>query len=252
MEAPGKGLRSGNRLAALGQSGACRGWSCRTSRISRRRSLRSFHSDTGQFCWGRAPLAYLIRPSHHCDPARRLLDGACQNFRRRAATSPVSPYLSGPSMGFLTRLGLCALLPVVAGPSLAVLGQILQDELSSNYGITFPWYAAVIIGIPRLGLGRVHRVHRSRSNGLWRVGLAEFLIVLALGLTGLMDPGPGGFGFYHLHHVLQSRRPGDDLRLLHRGGSDGQGLDWMGSCGTAGEETEIPGATCRAQSWPRS
>src|SRR5499427_11140077 len=54
----------------------------------------------------------------------------------------------GPSMGFLTAWVFVLYSPVVAGPSLAVLGQILQDELAANYGITFHWWYAVVIGIP--------------------------------------------------------------------------------------------------------
>ncbi len=84
--------------------------------------------------------------------------------------------------------------PVVAGPSLAVLGQILQDELAANYGITFPWWAAVVIGIPLVAWAGYTGISFS-IKWIVAVGLAEFLIVLALGVTGLIDPGPGGFTF---------------------------------------------------------
>src|SRR6476646_3973304 len=55
----------------------------------------------------------------------------------------------GPVMGFLTAWVFVLYSPIAAGPSLAVLGQILQDELATNYGITwFHWWYAPAIGIP--------------------------------------------------------------------------------------------------------
>jgi amino acid transporter len=99
----------------------------------------------------------------------------------------------GPVMGFLTGWVFVLYSPVVAGPSLAVLGQILQDELSTNYGVTwFHWWYAVVIGIPLVAWAGYSGVSFS-IKWIVVVGAAEFLIVLALGLTGLANPGPGGF-----------------------------------------------------------
>jgi amino acid transporter len=75
-----------------------------------------------------------------------------------------------------------------------VLGQILQDELKSNYGITFPWWAAVVIGIPLVTWAGYTGISFS-IKWIVAVGLVEFLIVLGLGVTGLINPGPGGFTF---------------------------------------------------------
>ena len=99
----------------------------------------------------------------------------------------------GPIMGFLTGWVFVLYSPVVAGPSLAVLGQILQDELSQNYGVTwFHWWYAVVIGIPLVTWAGFSGVSFS-IKWIVAVGLAEFLIVLMLGLSGLASPGPGGF-----------------------------------------------------------
>ena len=101
----------------------------------------------------------------------------------------------GPVMGFLTAWVFVLYSPIAAGPSLAVLGQILQDELSANYGITwFHWYYAPIIGIPLAAWAGYTGVSFS-MKWIVTVGAAEFLIVLLLGLTGLVNPGPGGFSF---------------------------------------------------------
>jgi amino acid transporter len=101
----------------------------------------------------------------------------------------------GPTMGFLTAWVFVLYSPIASGPSLAVLGQILQDELSQNYGITwFHWYYAPIIGIPLAAWLGYTGVSFS-IRWIVIVGAAEFLIVLLLGLTGLANPGPGGFSF---------------------------------------------------------
>jgi amino acid transporter len=101
----------------------------------------------------------------------------------------------GPWLGFLTGWVFVLYSPVVAGPSLAVLGQILQDELSQNYNVTwFHWWYAVVIGIPLVAWAGYTGVSFS-IKWIVAVGAAEFLIVLALGLTGLANPGPGGFSF---------------------------------------------------------
>jgi amino acid transporter len=101
----------------------------------------------------------------------------------------------GPVMGFLTAWVFVLYSPIAAGPSLAVLGQILQDELSANYGITwFHWWIAPVIGIPLAAWAGYTGVSFS-MKWIVTVGAAEFLIVLLLGLTGLVNPGPGGFSF---------------------------------------------------------
>jgi len=101
----------------------------------------------------------------------------------------------GPRLGFLTGWVFVLYSPVVTGPMLAVLGQILQDELAANYGITwFHWWFAPVIGIPLAAWAGYKGVSFS-IKWIVVVGAAEFLIVLALALTGLANPGPGGFSF---------------------------------------------------------
>ena len=96
----------------------------------------------------------------------------------------------GPVMGFLTAWVFVLYSPIAAGPSLAVLGQILQDELATNYGITFHWWIAPLIGIPLAAWAGFTGMSFS-IKWIVAVGAAEFLIVLLLGLSGLGEPGPG-------------------------------------------------------------
>jgi len=140
---------------------------------------------------GQAPLAYLVGLIIVIPLGVCLMELA----RKFPSAGGYFTYVSrtlGPSMGFLTAWVFVLYSPVVAGPSLAVLGQILQDELLKNYQITFPWWAAVVIGVPLVTWAGYTGISFS-IKWIVAVGLAEFLIVLALGLTGLADPGPGGF-----------------------------------------------------------
>ena len=83
-----------------------------------------------------------------CTPTPRMTSSVPASIRETGGAATFVRFAYNDFAGFLTGWVFVLYSPVVAGPSLAVLGQILQDELQSNYGITFPWYAAVIIGIP--------------------------------------------------------------------------------------------------------
>jgi len=136
---------------------------------------------------GQAPLAYLVGLIIVIPLGVCLMELA----RKFPSAGGYFTYVSrtlGPSMGFLTGWVFVLYSPVVAGPSLAVLGQILQDQIG------FPWWATVIIGIPLVTWAGYTGISFS-IKFIVAVGIAEFLIVLALGLTGLADPGPGGFTF---------------------------------------------------------
>src|SRR5580693_2875459 len=98
----------------------------------------------------------------------------------------------GPRAGFLTGWAYTLYSPIIAGPILAFFGSILQGELQANYGITFPWWAFALIAIPVIAVLGFYGIKLSVRTIVVLGGL-EFLIVLALGLSGLISPGPGGF-----------------------------------------------------------
>jgi amino acid transporter len=99
----------------------------------------------------------------------------------------------GPRWGFLTGWMFLFYSPIVAGPLFAYFGFILEGELQANYGWTwFHWWMLVIVGIPLIALVGYLGIALS-VRAIVIVGAMEFLIVLALGLWGLFDPGPGGF-----------------------------------------------------------
>jgi amino acid transporter len=98
----------------------------------------------------------------------------------------------GPRAGFLTGWAYTLYSPIIAGPILAFFGYILQGELQANYGITFPWWVFSLIAIPVIAVLGFYGIKLS-VRAIVVLGGLEFLIVLALGLSGLISPGPGGF-----------------------------------------------------------
>jgi amino acid transporter len=141
-----------------------------------------------------APLAYLL------GFFIVLALGAClvQLAKRFPSAGGYYTYVSrtvGPRLGFLTSWMFVFYSPIVAGPSLAFLGAILQGEFQSNYGWTwFHWWIAVVIGLPLIAAAGYLGISFSIES-IVVVGAAEFLIVLGLGISGLVDPGVGGFTF---------------------------------------------------------
>jgi len=143
---------------------------------------------------GLAPLAYLIGLLIVIPLGVCLMELA-KKFPSAGGYFTYVSHTLGPVMGFLTAWVFILYSPIASGPSLAVLGQILQDELSTNYGVTwFHWWYAPVIGIPLAAWAGYTGVSFS-IKWIVTVGAAEFLIVLFLGLSGLASPGPGGFSF---------------------------------------------------------
>ena len=68
----------------------------------------------------------------------------------------------------------------------------------------------MVIGIPLVAWAGYSGVSFS-IKWIVAVGAAEFLIVLALGLTGLAEPGPGRLLLRAVHPRLQPRRNRDDF-----------------------------------------
>jgi len=146
------------------------------------------------FSGGHAPLAYLI------GFIIVLALGMClvQLAKKFPSAGGYYTYVSrtvDPHLGFLTGWMFVLYSPIVAGPAFAFLGLILEGEFQSNYGWTwFHWWMLVIVGLPLIALIGYLGIALSIET-IVVVGAMEFLIVLALGLWGLFDPGPGGFTF---------------------------------------------------------
>src|SRR5215475_2958802 len=99
----------------------------------------------------------------------------------------------GPRAGFLTGWMFVLYSPIVAGPLLAFLGFVVQGEVQTNYGWSwFQWWEVVVVGLPLLAWSGYAGMSIS-IRAIVVIGTAEFLIVLLLGISGLLSPGPGGF-----------------------------------------------------------
>jgi amino acid transporter len=99
-----------------------------------------------------------------------------------------------PRAGFLTAWTFTFYSPLVTGPVCAYFGVILENSLQENYGFHFPWWAFAAIAIPAIAVLSYFGIKLS-IRAIVILGSLEFLIVLALALSGLADPGPGGFTF---------------------------------------------------------
>lgn len=141
---------------------------------------------------GQAPLAYVI------GLVIVLCLGLClvQLAKKFPSAGGYFTYVSatlGPRFGFLTGWLFVLYSPIVAGPLLAALGQVIEGELHTAYGITwFHWWMLVLVGLPLVAQAGYAGMSVSIRT-IVIVGLAEFLIVLALGISGLVDPAPTGF-----------------------------------------------------------
>ena len=99
-----------------------------------------------------------------------------------------------PWAGWLSTWAFTFYVPLVGGPVTAYFGFILHGVLKDRYGWNVPWWIAPIVMLPLIS-AIAYRGIKVSQEVLVFFGVVEFLIVLALGINGLVDPGPGGFSF---------------------------------------------------------
>ena len=82
---------------------------------------------------------------------------------------------------------------MVGGPITAFFGHILEGEFKGNYGWTwFHWWYAPIVMLPVISYLAYRGVEIS-TRVIVILGALEMIIVLALAVWGIFDPGKGGF-----------------------------------------------------------
>lgn len=97
----------------------------------------------------------------------------------------------GPSFGFLVGWLYSWFVAIIPGGLAAYTGFVLQTELQQHYGFNLPWQI-VAFGI-LLVVGFVgYRGIKVSGKMLTVLSIIEMLIVLALAISGLVHPGPGG------------------------------------------------------------
>jgi amino acid transporter len=97
----------------------------------------------------------------------------------------------GPRTGFLVGWLYGVSVSLVPAALAAFTGAVLHDELSAEFGIGLPWwvYAAAILA---LCFTVAFRGIVISARFMIFMGLFEIAVGLALALTGVFDPGPGG------------------------------------------------------------
>lgn len=101
-----------------------------------------------------------------------------------------------PRAGFLTSWMYILYSPLCGGAIYGFFGFILEGELKSNWNIDAPWLwpICVLVGAPLVAFVQ-HRGIKLSTEFMLITGGIELLVVLALALSGLVSPGPGGFSF---------------------------------------------------------
>lgn len=97
-----------------------------------------------------------------------------------------------PRVGFLSAWTFIFYSPIVTGPLCAFFGFIMENQLKEAYGFTLHWWIFPLVAIPVVTLLMLRGIVIS-IRVIVVLGVIEMLIVLALSLSGLFDPGPGGF-----------------------------------------------------------
>ena len=100
----------------------------------------------------------------------------------------------GARTGFLTSWMFVLYSPMAGGPVCGFFGFIVAGELKASYGWDLPWLwaASVIVGGLAVATFQYIGIELS-ARTLLITGGAEIVIVLALAITGFLNPGPGGF-----------------------------------------------------------
>jgi amino acid transporter len=104
-----------------------------------------------------------------------------------------------PRAGFLAGWIFSIWLPPVGVLTFSFFSRtVLEPALKSEYGITVPWWTVTIVGIALVAWATYAGIAISEKL-LIITGAIEIVIMLALAITGLINPGPGGFSFAPLN-----------------------------------------------------
>jgi amino acid transporter len=104
-----------------------------------------------------------------------------------------------PRAGFFAGVLFSVWLPPVGALTLSFLAKtVLEPSIKAEYGVTIPWWIWVIAGLALVIFFAYQGIVLS-EKGLIITGTIEIVIMVALALSGLASPGPGGFSFAPLN-----------------------------------------------------
>jgi amino acid transporter len=97
----------------------------------------------------------------------------------------------GERWGFLVAWVYLLFYPVVVAQVGSFMGDTLSSTLKSEYSITFHWWYLMVFLIALVAYTSYRGIELS-ARLVVILGLIETVIVLGLGVSGFIDPGPGG------------------------------------------------------------
>jgi len=97
----------------------------------------------------------------------------------------------GPKSGFMVGWLYSWFVAMIPGGLASYTGFVLQTELNQHYGINIPWQITTVAML--LVAGAIgYRGIKISGKMLTVLSIIEMLIILALAVSGLVSPGPGG------------------------------------------------------------
>src|SRR5215468_12692623 len=104
-----------------------------------------------------------------------------------------------PRAGFFAGVLFSFWLPPVGALTLSLLAKtVLEPSIQSQYGVTIWWWLWVVAGLALVIYFAYQGIVLS-EKALIITGTIEIVIMVALALTGLANPGPGGFSLAPLN-----------------------------------------------------
>jgi amino acid transporter len=109
----------------------------------------------------------------------------------------------GERWGFLVAWTYLLFYPVVVAQVGSFMGDTLQSTLKSEYSVTFHWWYFMVFLIALVAVTAWRGIELSTSLVVV-LGITEIIIVVALAISGFIDPGSGGV---NLHWLNPSNAP---------------------------------------------
>jgi amino acid transporter len=104
-----------------------------------------------------------------------------------------------PRAGFFAGVFFSVWLPPVGALTLSLLGKtVLEPAIKEYYGVTIPWWIYVVVGLALVMWWAYAGIALSEKL-LIITGLIEIVLMVALAVSGLASPGPGGFSLAPLN-----------------------------------------------------
>jgi amino acid transporter len=100
-----------------------------------------------------------------------------------------------PRAGFFAGVLFSIWLPPVATLTMSFLAKtVLEPSIKAEYGVDIPWWIFVVLGVA-LVIYFAYQGIAISEKALIITGLIEIVLMVALALSGLASPGPGGFSW---------------------------------------------------------